>query len=235
MQSAQDILEKIKGGVIVSCQALPGEPMYSEKGGVMPLFAKAAQEAGAVGIRANSVRDIKEIKEVVDLPIIGIVKKDYDGAEAFITPTLDEVASLVEVGVDVIAVDATISTRPGGQSLEAFIKEVKQTYPSQLLMADCSTLDEMVTADQLGFDFVGTTLVGYTKQSQHLVIESGDFDLIRQARAKVGAPIIAEGNINTPDKVRRVLQLGVDSVVVGSAITRPLIIAKPFIEATKDY
>ncbi|MEQ9764544.1 N-acetylmannosamine-6-phosphate 2-epimerase [Streptococcus sp. ZJ151] len=235
MQSAQDILDKIRGGVIVSCQALPGEPMYSEKGGVMPLFAKAAQEAGAVGIRANSVRDITEIKQVVDLPIIGIIKKDYDDAEAFITPTLDEVASLVAVGVDIIAVDATTSTRPGGQSLEAFVKEIKQAYPDQLLMADCSTLNEMLVADQLGFDFVGTTLVGYTKQSQQLVIESDDFDLIRQARAMVDAPIIAEGNINTPDKVKRVLQLGVDSVVVGSAITRPLIIAKPFIEAAKDY
>ncbi|MGT2833186.1 N-acetylmannosamine-6-phosphate 2-epimerase [Streptococcus halotolerans] len=235
MQSAQDILEKIRGGVIVSCQALPGEPMYSEKGGVMPLFAKAAQEAGAVGIRANSVRDITEIKQAVDLPIIGIIKKDYGDAEAFITPTLDEVASLVAVGVDIIAVDATSSTRPGGQSLEAFVKEIKQAYPDQLLMADCSTLTEMLTADQLGFDFVGTTLVGYTKQSQQLVIESDDFDLIRQARAMVDAPIIAEGNINTPDKVKRVLQLGVDSVVVGSAITRPLIIAKPFIEAAKDF
>lgn len=231
--SREDILEKLRGGVIISCQALPGEPMYSEKGGVMPLFAKAAKEAGAVGIRANSVRDIVEIQEVVDLPIIGIIKQDYEEADAFITPTMAEVDALVETGVDIIALDATVSSRPKGESLEAFIQTIKKSYPQQLLMADCSTLEEMLTAEKLGFDFVGTTLVGYTEQSKHLVIASNDFEIIRQAREKLRTPIIAEGNISTPEKVKRVLELGVDSVVVGSAITRPLVIAKPFIEAAK--
>lgn len=231
--SREDILEKLRGGVIISCQALPGEPMYSEKGGVMPLFAKAAKEAGAVGIRANSVRDIVEIQEVVDLPIIGIIKQDYEEADAFITPTMAEVDALVETGVDIIALDATVSSRPKGESLEAFVKTIKESYPQQLLMADCSTLEEMITAEKLGFDFIGTTLVGYTEQSKHLAIDANDFEIIRQAREKIKAPIIAEGNISTPEKVKRVFELGVDSVVVGSAITRPLVIAKPFIEAAK--
>ncbi len=231
--SREDILEKLRGGVIISCQALPGEPMYSEKGGVMPLFAKAAKEAGAVGIRANSVRDIVEIQEVVDLPIIGIIKQDYEEADAFITPTMAEVDALVETGVDIIALDATVSSRPKGESLEAFVKKIKKSYPQQLLMADCSTLEEMLTAEKLGFDFIGTTLVGYTEQSKHLVIDSNDFEIIRQARENLRTPIIAEGNISTPEKVKRVFELGVDSVVVGSAITRPLVIAKPFIEAAK--
>ncbi|MGX7776112.1 N-acetylmannosamine-6-phosphate 2-epimerase [Streptococcus pluranimalium] len=231
--SREDILEKLRGGVIISCQALPGEPMYSEKGGVMPLFAKAAKEAGAVGIRANSVRDIVEIQEVVDLPIIGIIKQDYEEADAFITPTMAEVDALVETGVDIIALDATVSSRPKGESLEAFVKTIKESYPQQLLMADCSTLEEMITAEKLGFDFIGTTLVGYTEQSKHLAIDANDFEMIRQAREKIKAPIIAEGNISTPEKVKRVFELGVDSVVVGSAITRPLVIAKPFIEAAK--
>lgn len=231
--SREDILEKLRGGVIISCQALPGEPMYSEKGGVMPLFAKAAKEAGAVGIRANSVRDIVEIQEVVDLPIIGIIKQDYEEADAFITPTMAEVDALVETGVDIIALDATVSSRPKGESLEAFVKTIKKSYPQQLLMADCSTLEEMLTAEKLGFDFIGTTLVGYTEQSKHLAIASNDFEIIRQAREKLRTPIIAEGNISTPEKVKRVFELGVDSVVVGSAITRPLVIAKPFIEAAK--
>lgn len=231
--SREDILEKLRGGVIISCQALPGEPMYSEKGGVMPLFAKAAKEAGAVGIRANSVRDIVEIQEVVDLPIIGIIKQDYEGADAFITPTMAEVDALVETGVDIIALDATTSSRPYGESLEDLVKKIRKKYPHQLLMADCSTLEEMLTAEKLGFDFIGTTLVGYTEQSKHLVISSNDFEIIRQAREKLRTPIIAEGNISTPEKVKRVFELGVDSVVVGSAITRPLVIAKPFIEAAK--
>lgn len=225
------IYEQIKGGVIISCQALPDEPMYSEKGGVMPLFAKAAAQAGAVGIRANSVRDIKEIKEVVDFPIIGIIKKDYVDADAFITPTIAEVDALVATGIEMIALDGTSSSRPNGQSLDEFVAQIRKAYPDQLLMADCSTLEEMVKAEQLGFDYIGTTLVGYTKQSRDLAIASNDFELIRKARQVITKPIIAEGNINTPEKVRRVLELGVDSVVVGSAITRPLVIAKPFIEA----
>ncbi|CAM3223193.1 Putative N-acetylmannosamine-6-phosphate 2-epimerase [Streptococcus pluranimalium] len=231
--SREDILEKLRGGVIISCQALPGEPMYSEKGGVMPLFAKAAKEAGAVGIRANSVRDIVEIQEVVDLPIIGIIKQDYEEADAFITPTMAEVDALVETGVEIIALDATNSSRPYGESLEDLVKKIRKKYPHQLLMADCSTLEEMLTAEKLGFDFIGTTLVGYTEQSKHLVIDSNDFEIIRQARENLRTPIIAEGNISTPEKVKRVFELGVDSVVVGSAITRPLVIAKPFIEAAK--
>lgn len=197
----------------------------------MPLFAKAAAQAGAVGIRANSVRDIKEIKEVVDLPIIGIIKKDYVDADAFITPTMAEVDALVATGVEMIALDGTSSSRPNGQSLDEFVAQIRKAYPDQLLMADCSTLEEMVKAEQLGFDYIGTTLVGYTKQSRDLAIASNDFELIRKARQVITRPIIAEGNINTPEKVRRVLELGVDSVVVGSAITRPLVIAKPFIEA----
>ena len=100
-------------------------------------------------------------------------------------------------------------------------------------MADCSTIDEMLTADQLGFDFIGTTLVGYTKQSQGDKIESNDFEIIRKALSELSHPLIAEGNIDTPDKVRRVLELGAYSVVVGSAITRPQLITKKFVEATK--
>ena len=232
MTKKEYLLQQLKGGVVISCQALPGEPMYSEKGGVMPLFAKAAAQAGAVGIRANGIRDITEIKEEVDLPIIGIIKKNYENADVFITPTMDEIDALVETKVDIIALDATTSSRPNGQTLEEFVIQIRQSYPEQLLMADCSTMDEMIVADKLGFDFIGTTLVGYTKQSQDLAIESNDFEIIRKAVGVLETPVIAEGNINTPSKVRRVLQLGVHTVVVGSAITRPLVIAKPFIEAT---
>ena len=100
-------------------------------------------------------------------------------------------------------------------------------------MADCSTIDEMLTADQLGFDYIGTTLVGYTKQSKGDKIESNDFEIIRKALSKLSHPLIAEGNIDTPDKVHRVLELGAYSVVAGSAITRPQLITKKFVEATK--
>ena len=224
-------MEELRHKLIVSCQALPDEPLHSYF--IMARMAVAAKEGGASGIRANSVVDIAAIQKAVDLPIIGIIKRDYQGADVYITATMKEVDELMTVRPDIIAIDATTSTRPNGESLKEFFQKVKEKYPDQLWMADCSTIDEMLTADQLGFDYIGTTLVGYTKQSQGDKIESNDFEIIRKALSKLSHPLIAEGNIDTPDKVRRVLELGAYSVVVGSAITRPQLITKKFVEATK--
>ena len=121
--------------------------------------------------------------------------------------------------------------RPDGKSLDEFYQDIRAKYPSQLLMADCSTLDEMLHAAELGFDFVGTTLVGYTEESKGLHIESNDFEIIRELLSKIDKPVIAEGNIDTPAKAKRVLELGSYSVVVGSIITRPQVITKRFAEA----
>lgn len=224
-------MEELRHKLIVSCQALPDEPLHSDF--IMARMAVAAKEGGASGIRANSVVDIAAIQKAVDLPIIGIIKRDYEGADVYITATMKEVDELMTVRPNIIAIDATTSTRPNGESLKEFFQKAKEKYPDQLWMADCSTIDEMLTADQLGFDFIGTTLVGYTKQSQGNKIESNDFEIIRKALSKLSHPLIAEGNIDTPDKVRRVLELGAYSVVVGSAITRPQLITKKFVEATK--
>lgn len=224
-------MEELRHKLIVSCQALPDEPLHSDF--IMARMAVAAKEGGASGIRANSVVDIAAIQKAVDLPIIGIIKRDYEGADVYITATMKEVDELMTVRPNIIAIDATTSTRPNGESLKEFFQKAKEKYPDQLWMADCSTIDEMLTADQLGFDFIGTTLVGYTKQSQGDKIESNDFEIIRKALSKLSHPLIAEGNIDTPDKVHRVLELGAYSVVVGSAITRPQLITKRFVEATK--
>lgn len=219
----------IKGELIVSCQALPNEPLHSDF--IMARMAVAAKEGGAKGIRANSVVDIKAIKEAVDLPVIGIIKRDYSDADVYITATIKEVDELMEAKPDIIALDATISSRPNGQTLDEFYNEIRSKYPHQLLMADCSTIEEMIHADELGFDFVGSTLVGYTKQSQGDKIEANDFEILRKVLSRIHHPLIAEGNIDTPEKVKRVLELGAYSVVVGSAITRPQLITKKFVNA----
>ena len=201
-------IESLKGKLIVSCQALPHEPLHSAF--IMGRMALAAKEGGAYGIRANTKEDIAEIQTQVDLPVIGIV---------------------MEVKPDIIALDATHSLRPGGRTLDEFYREIRKSYPGQLLMADCSTVEEALHADQLGFDFIGTTLVGYTDQSRNLKIESNDFEIIRRIVAKVKHRVIAEGNINTPEKAKRVIELGAFSVVVGSIITRPQLITKSFAQA----
>lgn len=225
-------VESIRGNLIVSCQALPDEPLHSSF--IMGRMAYAALQGGAAGIRANTREDIAEIKKNVDLPIIGIVKRDYADSDVYITPTMKEIEELREVKPEIIALDATRSLRPGGKSLKEFYEEIRRKYPDQLLMADCSTLEEAVYADELGFDFIGTTLVGYTKQSKGIKIEQNDFELIKQILDRVKHKVIAEGNINTPQKGRRVMNLGVYSLVVGSAITRPQLITETFVKALKE-
>lgn len=191
-------VESIKGKLVVSCQALPHEPLHSSF--IMGRMAVAAKEGGARGIRANTKEDIAEIKSLVDLPVIGIVKRDYEDSAVYITPTMKEIEELMEVKPEIIALDATGALRPGGKTLKDFFEEVKKAYPEQLFMADCSTVEEALYADELGFDFIGTTMVGYTPQSKNLKIETNDFEIIREILEKAKHPVIAEGNINTPEK-----------------------------------
>ncbi|KSV59567.1 N-acetylmannosamine-6-phosphate 2-epimerase [Acetivibrio ethanolgignens] len=226
-------VESLQGKLIVSCQALPNEPLHSSY--IMGRMAVAAKEGGASGIRANTKEDIKEIQSLIDLPVIGIVKRDYEDSKVYITPTMKEIEELIEVRPEIIALDATGALRPEGVTLDDFFHQIKERYPEQLWMADCSTVEEAIHADELGFDFIGTTMVGYTEQSKNDKIEANDFEILREIVAGVKHRVIAEGNINTPEKAKRVIELGAFSVVVGSIITRPQLITKAFAEALLDF
>ena len=228
----EDRIRALKGKLIVSCQALPQEPLHSSF--IMGRMARAAKEGGAAGIRANTKEDIKEIQEVTGLPIIGIVKRDYPDSAVYITPTMKEIEELMEVKPEIVAIDATGALRPGNVTLADFFHQIKEKYPEQKLMADCSTIEEALFADELGFDFIGTTMVGYTPQSKGLKIEENDFEILRTILKKVKHPVIAEGNVNSPEKAKRVIELGSYAVVVGSSITRPQLITKGYAEAVNS-
>ena len=225
----EDRIRALKGKLIVSCQALPQEPLHSSF--IMGRMARAAKEGGAAGIRDNKKEDIKEIQEVTGLPVIGIVKRDYPDSAVYITPTMKEIEELMEVKPEIIAIDATGALRPGNVTLADFFHQIKEKYPEQKLMADCSTIEEAFFADELGFDFIGTTMVGYTPQSRGMKIEANDFEILRTILKKVKHPVIAEGNVNSPEKAKRVIELGSYAVVVGSSITRPQLITKGYAEA----
>ena len=220
----QETKDQIRGKLIVSCQALKEEPLYSSY--IMGRMAYAAMLGGASGIRANTVEDIVEIKKTVNLPVIGIIKQVYDGYDVFITPTMKEVDALVSCGCEIIALDATKRPRPDGLTLDESFQAVREKYPDQLFMADCSTFEEGMHAAELGFDFIGTTLSGYTEYTKGT--ELPDAPLIKELSEKSGKPVIAEGGIWCPEDLEKALSAGAYAAVVGTAITRPMDITKHF-------
>ncbi len=220
------MIKKLEKGITVSCQALPHEPLYGEK--IMGKMALAALQAGGVGIRSNGVRDIEDIYETIEgkLPIIGLIKEEYDNSNVYITPTSKEVQMLIDSNCDVIALDATIQKRPK-ESLEELITYIK-TNSKKLIMADISTLEEAVIAEKLGCDYISTTLMGYTSYTKDVVIPN--VDKMKEIKDTIkNSIVVAEGGINTLEQVGELKKVGFEYFVIGGAITRPKEIAMRFV------
>lgn len=218
------LLERLRGGLVVSCQAYPGEPMRDP--GTMARVALAVAAGGAAGIRAQGLADLRAIRAVLGLPLIGLWK---DGAgPVVITPTIAHAVAVAGAGADVVAVDATGRPRPDGSSLGELVRAVHQA--GALVMADVSTRDEGLAAADAGADLVGTTLSGYTEP----VAPGGpDLDLVERLAPRLAVPVLAEGRIRTPAEAAEALRRGAYAVVVGTAITHPTTLTERFASALR--
>ncbi|MBO7196727.1 MAG: N-acetylmannosamine-6-phosphate 2-epimerase [Clostridia bacterium] len=220
-------MSALKRGLIVSCQAVKGEPLYGY--GIMHLFAKAAKAGGATGIRAL-VDDIDSIKDEVGLPIIGLVKECYDDSEIYITPTKAEIDRLLKTKCDVICMDATLRDRPAGETLEELYNYARANAGGREIMADISTIEEAINADRLGFDYISTTMRGYTPYTKQYQIP--DVDFMAECKAKIkNARLIAEGGVFETSHMEAISKINPYAVVVGSAITRPAVITERLLGA----
>lgn len=220
-----DFFKSVKGKLIVSCQAQSKEPLHSSF--IMGRMARAALEGGAAGIRAESVADIDEIKKVVNLPLIGLIKRDYEDSPIYITPTRREVEELLGTKAEMIALDMTDRSRPRGEQAKDLIDAIHAG--GRLALADISTYEEGMKAAQLGVDAISTTMSGYTPYSPQ--IEGPDFTLMERLSKDAPVPVFAEGRINSPEELKRAMGTGVFGAIIGSAITRPQLITKRFVAA----
>lgn len=231
----QDILQRIKNGLIVSSQAEGEEPLNSPR--ILAALAQAAVNGGAVGIRAERPENIVAIKKAVSVPVIGIYKVKYSDSEVFITPTIKEALAVLDTGAEIIALDATLRKRPNHEKLVTIIADIRQRG-DVLLMADISTYEEAISAADMGFDIIGTTLSGYTSYtSERAQADAPDFELLEKLCARFGdqIPVIAEGRIRTPEHAARAFACGAYSVVIGSAITRPHLVTKRITDAIQRF
>ncbi|MBQ8698189.1 MAG: N-acetylmannosamine-6-phosphate 2-epimerase [Schwartzia sp.] len=219
-----DFFAAVKGRLIVSCQALSDEPLHSPF--IMGRMALAAKMGGASAIRAQSSVDIREIQKVTGLPVIGLVKQNYEDSPVYITPTMAEVEDLLATGCEMIALDMTDRPRPAGEKTERLIARIHEA--GRLVLADISTYEEGVAAAKLDADAVSTTLSGYTPYSPQL--SGPDVDLVEKLSRALSVPVFAEGRINVPEDIDRVMKAGAFAPIVGSAITRPQIITARFAE-----
>lgn len=225
--TAAHLADALRGGLVVSCQAYPGEPMRTPD--TMCRVARAAALGGAVGIRAQGLDDIAAIRAAVDLPLIGLWKDGDD--DVFITPTLEHAIAVAEAGAHVVALDGTSRPRPDGRGLAETIAAVHERTGA-LVMADCSTVDEGVAAAAAGADLVGTTLAGYTAYTKKG--DGPDLALVAELARRLDVPVIAEGRIHTPAQAAAAMGAGAHAVVVGTAITHPTTITGWFAAAVAD-
>ncbi len=223
------VFEAIKDGIIVSCQALEDEPLHGN--GIMVSMAKAALIGGACAIRANGAHDIAQMKRELNVPIIGLNKRTIHGSAVFITPTSEDALSVLRAGADIVALDCTDRERP--ESLEGIFSSIRNVFPDRLIMADISSLSDARKIITLNPDILATTLSGYTDETRDR--PKPDIELVSEISSQTCIPVVAEGSYWEPEHVIMAFEAGAMAVTIGSAITRPHLIAKKFADRVKSW
>jgi N-acylglucosamine-6-phosphate 2-epimerase len=220
------VLQRLRGGLVVSCQAPPGDPLQGPA--FMAAMARAAVLGGAAGIRAEGPADVQAVRQAVDVPVIGLWKQGAEGV--YITPTVDHARAVAEAGAEIVAIDATGRPRPDGSTVPEVVAGLRRTHRC-LVMADVSTLEEGAAAAAAGADLVATTLSGYTPYSRQQ--PGPDLELVAALAARVEVPVLPAARYAPPGVARPALDAGAWAVVVGGAITRPQLIAARFAAALR--
>lgn len=223
-----DVLNRIRGGLVVSCQAYPGEPMLDPR--TMAQVARAAVAGGAVAIRAKGLDDLRTMRPVLEVPLIGLVKVGAEGV--YITPTLADARAVADTGCEIVALDGTRRPRPDGLSLDETVAGLKESHPGVLVMADCGSPADADAAQRAGVDVLGTTLAGYTGERPKT--DGPDWECVREVLALAGRPVFVEGRVHAPEQAAEAIRLGAWTVVVGTAITHPSTITGWFAAAVTE-
>ena len=232
-------ISELNKGLIVSCQATSEEPMRDSA--IIGRFALAAQMGGAVGVRVCGIADILAAKQLVTIPVIGIIKHQYPGYWSYITPTLRDVETVYNTGAEIVAVDVSSQLKPGNIDAEKLIKDIKKNFPDLLLMGDIATLDEGIRAEQAGVDMISTTLSGYTPETKSLTsktiieLQPPDIELVSKLVDKVKVPVIGEGRYWDETFAIKAFEAGAHNVVIGAGITRPQIITKKIVDKLQPH
>ena len=220
------LLEQLKGGMIVSCQA-EGDDPFNANPEYMALFACAAEMGGAIGIRTQGIEKLKAIKRATKLPVIGLLKSQFPDGTVCITGSFNEVEQLIAAGSDIVAIDGTFRKREGLSGPE-FIKEVKQRYGC-IVLADIATYAEAKACEEAGADCISTTLNGYTPDT--LQFHDGpNYEVLKECVEGLSVPVFAEGRYNTPAEAGKAMKL---AVISGTAVTRPRVITQWFVNEIK--
>ncbi|WP_425308521.1 N-acetylmannosamine-6-phosphate 2-epimerase [Ammonicoccus fulvus] len=223
------MLERLRGGLIVSCQAYPGEPMLDPR--TMTQVAQAAVAGGAVGIRAKGLDDLRTMRTVLDVPIIGLVKVGDEGV--YITPTLADALAVARTGAEIVALDGTRRPRPDGRTLADTVAGIRAAAPDVLVMADCGSVADAEAAQEAGCDVLGTTLAGYSGERPKT--QGPDWDLIDAVVAIADRPVFVEGRVHRPEQAAEAMRRGAWAVVVGTAITHPTTLTRWFDDAVRGH